>query len=312
MCIRDSGTIPLASLLFSQADNVAERLADAPGADFFRFDQESLAFYLDAATFLVAALLVWTLTLPRRSKAERAKSAEGKDADLLGPLRELKEGWRFIFLNPTVRSVNLALATGLIGGGMLIPLGPIFADEVLGEDPGDGFATLQTALGFGVAIGVLMLSVSQRRLNKTRTFVVSVFGAGISLLVATSMTSILPAAFLVGCLGLFAGAVYVLGFTLLHEHVEDEFRGRIFSSLYTLVRLSIVAALAVGPFLALLLNGLSEEFADKSINIFGADVFIPGVRLTLWLAALIILMAAVLAWWSVRSILRQPAPAEDT
>ena len=37
-----------------------------------------------------------------------------------------------------------------------------------------------------------------------------------------------------------------LGFTLLHENVEDELRGRIFAALYTLVRLCVLIAFAVG------------------------------------------------------------------
>ena len=54
-----------------------------------------------------------------------------------------------------VRAVNLGLATGLIGGGMLVPLGPVFSDEVLGAGS-PGFGLLTTALGFGVAAGVLV------------------------------------------------------------------------------------------------------------------------------------------------------------
>ena len=52
-----------------------------------------------------------------------------------------------------MRAVNVGLATGLIGGGMLVPLGPIFSDEVLGAGAA-GFGLLITALGFGVAVGV--------------------------------------------------------------------------------------------------------------------------------------------------------------
>ena len=230
---------------------------------------------------------------------------EGRRVDLTATLRELRAGWQFIFINPVVRAVNVALATGLIGGGMLIPLGPVFAEDVLGEDPGDGFATLQIALGLGVAVGVVMITLGQARAHKARVFVLSVFGAGVSLLLAASMTTLLAASLLIGLLGLFAGTIYVLGFTLLHETVDDEYRGRIFASLYTVVRLCLIIALAVGPALAVLLNGLSEEWFDKSISIFGASVFIPGVRLTLWLAALIMLVAGALAWVSIRGILRE-------
>lgn len=304
------GTIPLASLMFFGLAKVADTVAGWPGAENLRADQEALAFYVDALTFAFSAFLIWRIALPARSRQEREESVAGRRVDLTATFRELREGWRFIFINPVVRAVNVALATGLIGGGMLIPLGPVFAEDVLGEDPGDGFATLQISLGMGVAVGVVMITLGQARASKARVFVGSVFGAGISLFFAASMTTLLTASLLIGLLGLFAGTIYVLGFTLLHETVDDEFRGRIFASLYTLVRLCLIIALAVGPALAVLLNGLSEEWFDKTISIFGIEVFIPGVRLTLWLAALIMLLAGVLAWWSVRGILREEREQE--
>jgi dTMP kinase len=305
------GTIPVASLLFFGLATVADTVATWPGADVLRADQEALAFYLDSLTFLLSAFLIWGIKVPLRPERHEPVEASGRAFDPMATLRELREGWEFIFFNPIVRAVNIALATGLIGGGMLIPLGPVFAEEVLGQDPGDGFAVLQISLGMGVAAGVISVTVGQKTINKARTFVLSVFGAGISLLLAASMTTLAAASMLVGLLGLFAGAVYVLGFTLLHETVDDEFRGRIFASLYTLVRLCLIMALAVGPALAVVLNGLSTEWFDKQISVAGVDVFIPGVRLTLWLAALIIVGAGMLAWASVRGELRddgRPTP----
>jgi hypothetical protein len=93
-----------------------------------------------------------------------------------------------------------------------------------------------------------------------------------------------------------------LGFTLLHESVDDALRGRIFGALYSLVRLCLLLAFAVGPFLSELLGRLSNRlFDDARVSILGWDVFVPGVRLTLWLASLIILAAGFLALFSLRS-----------
>jgi dTMP kinase len=168
---------------------------------------------------------------------------------------------------------------------------------------------LQISLGMGVAVGVVLVTIGQARVHKARVFVMSAFGAGISLFLAASMTSMAAAATLVALMGLFAGTIYVLGFTLLHETVDDELRGRVFASLYTLIRLCLIVALAVGPALAVLLNGLSEEWFDKYITIGSVDIFIPGVRLTLWLAASIMILAGALAWVSIRGMLREEEAA---
>ena len=246
--------------------------------------------------------MILFIAIPQRSISETSPKKKPR-LDLSSTIKELREGWEFIFVNPVVRAVCAALGAGLIGGGMLIPLGPIFAKDVLGENPADGMSVLQTALGIGVAVGVASLAMSKNKVGQLKLFVFSVFAAGASLLVAASMSGLWPAAALIGLLGVFAGAIYVLGFTLLQISVAEELRGRIFSAVYTIVRLSLIIAMSIGPFVAATLNGLSEEIFDKRLSIFGWTVFIPGVRITLWMAALIILGAGFLAFTSVRNFL---------
>lgn len=291
------GTMPIAAGLFSVLAGLGKLLGRIDVFDSLRTSQVGIAFYVDAATFLVSAFMISRLVLP---KVER-RASQTSGIDFGGAFRELKEGWSFIFINPVVRAVNLGLATGLIGGGMLVPLGPVFSTRVLQAGTA-GFGFFIFALGCGVAIGVLALSVFQRRIPKAEVFAGSVFVAGISLIVAASMSTLGPAAFFVAILGVCAGSVYVLGFTLLHESVDDELRGRIFSALYTLVRFCVLIAFAIGPFLADLLERLSRNlFDDGHVSVLGLSIAVPGVRLTLWLAGLIIIGAGVLAARSLRA-----------
>ena len=96
----------------------------------------ALAFYVDVLTFVFAALHG---AHARQAAEARPRPTEPEDearVDLAKTFDELKEGWHYIFINHTVRAVNLGLATGLIGGGMLIPLGAVFSTEVLGAGAG--------------------------------------------------------------------------------------------------------------------------------------------------------------------------------
>jgi dTMP kinase len=296
------GTMPIAAGLFSLLASLSAALGHIDALDALRTNKEGIAFYVDAATFLFSAFMISRLALPAR---DRPKSEAGHRIDFGQAFRELKEGWHFIFINPVVRAVNVGLATGLIGGGMLVPLGPVFSDRIL--DAGtEGFGFFIFALGCGVAVGVVLLSVFQKRVPKARVFTVAVFVAGASLIAAASMSDLGLAALFVAVLGVCAGAVYVLGFTLLHESVDDELRGRIFSALYTLVRFCVLLAFAVGPLLSDLLDRLSHRLVDRQISLFGAEIAVPGVRLTLWLAGLIIMGAGVLAAMSLRAGARRP------
>jgi MFS family permease len=300
------GTFPVGAGLFAVLSRVSELLDDVPWLDALRLNQEGLAFYVDSVTFLVAAFIVSTLAIPKRPPRDRTESAK---LELFAAFAELKEGWHFAFLNPTVRAVNLGLATGLIGGGMLVPLGAVFSNEVLGRGEA-GFGLLVFGLGMGVAVGVLTVSLLQRRLPKAQVFNGAVLAAGGMLIGAASMSTMGPAVMLVAGLGVTAGVVYVLGFTLLHENVDDDLRGRTFGALYTLVRLCVLLSFLVGPFLSQFLDSLSERLVGREVEVFGVVIFVPGVRLTLWLAGVIIVLAGLLTAWSFRTGARQREAAD--
>ena len=110
------------------------------------------------------------------------------------------------------------------------------------------------------------------------------------------MSSLALAMIFVATMGLFAGAVYVIGFTLIQENVSDEIRGRVFATLYTLVRLCLVIALTVAPLLA----GALENISPGSLHGGGITVSLPGTRLTLWLGGAIIVAAGLLAARTLR------------
>jgi len=286
------GTFPVASALFASLTKVSEIVARHAGPfDFLNLNQESLAIYFNVVTFFLSAVLIWSLTLPRNRPAERAPIA------LTRTFTEIKEGWRFIGHNPTVLSVMVGLGTALIGGGMIAPLGPIYANQVL-DAGAAGFGLLLTALGMGLAVGVVGLSTFQNRVPHTRAFPWVVVGAGASMLVAVSMGSLGLTMAFVSVMGVCAGAVYVLGFTILQETVDDELRGRTFATLYTLSRLCMLISLSMAPLVSRVLDDASDALFDGELSLGQADFSVPGVRLTLWIGAAIILSAG---WMALRA-----------
>lgn len=285
------GTFPAAAAAFIGLAKVGEWLG---GGDV---GQVEMALVVDSVTFMIAALLIATLPLVARSRAQRESSK--KRIDLAQGFHELREGWNFIFLSPQVRAVLVGLGAGMIGGGMLIPLGAVYNDEVLGAGNA-GFGTILVTLGLGVALGVSAVSALQRRLNKERGFVAAVFGAGIALLFAVTSSNTFMTLGGVMVLGVCAGAVYVLGFTVLHENVADDLRGRVFSALYTLVRFCLLISIAVGGFLSDGFDWLFDVLFDGEVGVGSFHLELPGVRGALWLAGVLILMAGALAAVALR------------
>ncbi|MEC7873812.1 MAG: MFS transporter [Actinomycetota bacterium] len=283
------GTFPLAAGAFIGLAKFAEWLGGSS------IGQVEWALALDALTFLIAAGLIATLPLLRH----RRDANNTPSIDLSQGVRELREGWTFIAISPQVRAVLVGLGTGMIGGGMLIPLGAVFNDAVLGAGNA-GFGTILVTMGLGVAAGVSALSAVQRRLDKERTFVASVFGAGTCLLFAVTSSDTFLTLAGVFAMGVCAGSVYVLGFTLLHENVEEQLRGRVFSALYTLVRFCLLLSITVGGFLSDGFNWLFDVLFDNEISVGSWAMALPGVRGALWLASTFMLLAGALAWVALR------------
>jgi MFS family permease len=292
------GMFPVAAGIAALLAKAAESLADEGWVDTWRLNEEGLAFYVNGISFLLTALIIWTIAFPVRTRAERGR--EEGNWDLGGAWRELREGWRFIAVNPIVRAVNVGLGVGVIGGGMLVPLGALYVDELIIGDDAD-FNLVLFSLGLGMALGVISASLLQNKINRAAVFPAVLVLAGGALLVASSSPFLSVVAPVIGVVGFAAGPIYVLGFTLLHENVDDELRGRIFSALLVLVRFCMLFALAVAPLVSEGLDTLSNRWWDGDINLFGLTVLAPGVRLTLWLSSLTIMGAGLLASWSLRA-----------
>ena len=243
------GTFPLASFALLILAPIANSLEDVSALTFLRIDDTSLAFYVDSLTFFASALLVFSIskyvnTKPKKKKKQEhlltvdevtetlSSSAKGFLHSIKATVQEFKEGWKYISVTPIVKGVNVGMATALLGGGMLIPLGIIYTTEIL--DAGTaGYAGMQTALGVGAGLGVLALLFVRHR-TKAQDVVIFywvLFGAGISLALVATIGYLFLVVVLVGLLGMCAGGMYVVGFTLLHERVTEDLRGRVFASL---------------------------------------------------------------------------------
>jgi dTMP kinase len=280
------GTFPVGSAIFASLAGLSTWLGDFDALGGLKVNQESLALWVDAVTFLGSAFLISTLTLPGRARPNGSRIDWGQT------WRELVEGLRFIRRNEAVRSVMLGMGVGLVGCGAVVPLAPIYVKQVLGSGSA-GFGLLMTGLGTGAAVGVLALSVAARRLPTEPVFVAALFGSGIGLVLVTAVPSLSLAVVLAGVFGLFAGTCYVSGFTIIQSRVEDALRGRMFATLYTIIRFCLLLSLAVSPWMASLLDSISGAlFTDRVIDI-GIKIYVPGVRLTFWLGGLMTVLAAL-------------------
>lgn len=288
------GTAPLGSAIFAGISQVSNLLPD-----FGRFGPSvSTAFLFDAVTFFLSGLVTLTIAIPR-IRLPRERRAQGR-FDWRAPARDLLEGMRFVGGMPNVRRLVLGMATALFGGGALFLLGQPFSEQVLAA--GDsGYGLLVTALGLGVAIGMLSVTVFGMRLTHREIgFGIALVATGIAITLTSLTATVLGAAGWTFLAGAGTGVAYVTAFTRLHELVTHEIRGRTFAALFAAARAALLVSFALAGIGGKALSGVFPGTLGS------------GIRAVMLLGGGVIVLSGLTTLWAVRSELSAKPLDEET
>lgn len=291
------GTFPLGGVIFAALAVVATWLGGFEALSSLRVDQEVVALWFDALTYAVSAIIVFGLPIPRRERQE------GRRIVWTQTLQEIKEGIAFIRGDRFLRAIIVGLGAGVIGAGAMVPLGTVFAREVLGSDA--QFGVLMASLGTGAAIGIFAMLPLQKRLARDKVFEWSVIGAGVFLILAAMFSVDGLTALMIAATGACAGAAYVTGFTVIQETVEDELRGRTFATLYAVVRLCLLFSLTISPLFADLYEWIFDVLGAGQVEAGGFSYSFPGVRLALWAGGALTVLSGLYARHELRALRRE-------
>jgi dTMP kinase len=288
-------TLPLGGLVFTAVAGAATGLGSQ--IEYLGRSPEALALWLNSLTFGFSAWMVKGLPQEKLGRGRGRRVAGG------GALEDLKEGVRFLKDHAFARAMSVGIMLAFTGAGSVLSLGPIFAQNTLGAGQ-SGWGILVTTVGIGMALGMAVAGPLSKRVDKDLLFTSSMIAGGAALTVLAAMPSIALVAVFTVLLGGAAGATLVTGYTLLHENVDDEIRGRVFGSLTVLSRLGLFLSLAGFPLLAQALPSFS----------FGSEadpLVIGSVRLAMWIGAVILLMGGVFSRRGLaRSRLTRPRPLQ--
>jgi dTMP kinase len=269
------GPWPVASIVYTFMSSLGQFMGrTVPALEGLEDHPEALALWLDSLTFLFSALMIWSLSIAH-SRRRRGR------LDFTEVRRDLVEGLRFVVDHKQVRPWLLGIAFTFTAAGAVFSLGVGFVDNVLGG--GDrGFALLIGFLGTGMIIGLLLVGVLSRYIQKDVLFSASILLLGVGLIALASMDDLRPAIPIASALGFFGGAAYSTGYSLMHEATRDELRGRTFSAAYTVIRVGTLIGLGIFPLIA-------GAIGDHTVPLPGplGTLDLPGSRTTLWFAGLV-------------------------
>lgn len=233
-----------------------------------------VAFYVNSATFIVAALVLLAVPSAAGRPVDRPRSPEDTGPSFLD---EAWEGIQFIRGHPALVAV---IGMGVFVDFAFVPLVvvlPVFASVVLGGG-GATFGYLLGAFFVGTLVGNLLVGTVHRRIDRHRgpVMVGATVLTGVSLGLAAWLPGLVAAPFAAAVAGLVLAGVCnpflnVPLTSYTQAVVPDEMRGKVFS----VMRLGITGAAPIGIALA-----------GPSVELFGPATVMLGMGAVIVLAGL--------------------------
>jgi MFS family permease len=200
-------------------------------------------FYIDAATFLFSAAMVWQMRLPYLHRVP-IPSVRGIGA-------HARDGIAFLLSSPFLRWSTLTFLIAPFAGGATYVLVPLYAIRTLAGGPGligplqNGafrFSMLEVCLGLGALAGSALTVGLARRYPRGRLLAIGVLGAGLMDLSLAGIHSLYLAAIVTMVLGVCNALMGVSVITLVQALTPTEIRGRVVA----VRNMGINAALTLG------------------------------------------------------------------
>ena len=252
------GSAPVAAIIFSLLSISATAVGAALGLE--NYTAVDLALYLNAISFFVSAITIARLEIPKDHIHLNRKTPSLTDS--------LFDGAKFIFKTKLIRGLIIGMIGAFLAAGAVIGLARTFVGDLNAGDAAYGilFGAVFTGLAGGIALGPKVFSQFSRR----RLFGASLTVAGSMLIVLSLLQNLVLAILVVVVIGLFAGVSWVSGFTMLGIEVSDEMRGRTFAFVQALVRISLVAVLAISPLIAAAIGEHTYALGEAVLTYNGA------------------------------------------
>jgi MFS family permease len=202
---------------------------------------ERNCFFLDAASFVLSALLVSTIRIERKV----ARTASPNSSILV----ELKAGLRFIVSHPVARVLVLTIAIANGAVAIFEALFAVYVRDVLGAGS-KMFGSVTSALGVGTILGSLLVGRFAQRLARPRIINAGFLVQAISVFILGALAW--PVTALAASIGLGMGAAFVFlsAQTFALEEVPSQMLGRVTSTATSVFAVVQLAAFAGSGFLA--------------------------------------------------------------
>jgi len=205
------------------------------------------AFVLDAGTYIVSAVLLWAMILPRQVGEIRERMSVGT------VWREMGEGFAFLRQERTLLANTLLSTLAQVAVGAEIVVSLVYARDVVDRGAMSFeqlYSLLLTAIAVGSVLAGIAVGAIGDRIAKGPMVIAGFIGMGLSLVAAGLVRDPILAIGAFFFTGAFNMVFIIPTVTLFQERTPQRLMGRVVSSRQSLVFGSIAASMALSGFLA--------------------------------------------------------------
>ncbi|MFL6207603.1 MAG: MFS transporter [Pyrinomonadaceae bacterium] len=225
-------------------------IGSALGGLIATFIGRELVFFINAATFIASALMIWRINLPARTDRARARADE--PTLLRRSVLDFRAGLRYVRREPVLAAVFVVAAGWGLGNGVARALYSVFgarlgieAAQGLVARPQDfGISVLFVAMGLG---GVLGAPLARRFNARSETLGTrmgrSLLFDGCGLVLFSFMPRLWSAGLVLVAREMNFAIWWTAQQTLIMRRTENAYAGRVFASYETLTTLMMVGSM---------------------------------------------------------------------
>ncbi|MBV9264739.1 MAG: MFS transporter [Acidobacteriaceae bacterium] len=218
-----------------------------------------LAFVFNSLSFFVSAFCIWRL----HSRAGHFRAADRglNETKVARPWHEYRQGLAYMANNPLILGIGLISVGWASGGGAAQVLFTLFSESVF-QRGAQGLGELWGTAGVGLLIGGLLGNWIGKRIsyaNYKRTVFYCYLLHGGSYVVFSQMRHWGWALFFMGLSRAAVAVSSVLNWSNLLKHVDDRFRGRVFSTIETMNWSTMMLSMSAA-------GAASQRFAIRAIG----------------------------------------------
>ncbi|HEY3262061.1 MAG TPA: dTMP kinase, partial [Pseudonocardiaceae bacterium] len=266
--------------------SVLSQIDQVVGATF-RVDALStahVALTINGVAYLTCAIVVGT-RIPEISGRPAPRSGTGHVRR--GVLGMLKDGFAFVGRTPLVRGLVIGIVGAFAAGGAVIACAKLYAISLGGGDGAYGMLFVSVFVGLG--LGMAFAPQLARRMPHNRLFGAAIVAAGLAMVPVALALHLFVAMAAVAFVGATAGVAFLTGLTIIGSQVEDAVRGRTVAFVQSIVRIDLLAAMALAPVLVGVVR-------PRTVQALGETITVDGTRTVLLGAGVMAVLVGVLAY----------------